>query len=271
MINRGLVLKSLLESLPLTAGFGLLLFIVEVGVSYIIPEFESEVFNLLVKMPFVQNLLTALLGTPVTEDLGTGLIIALPWVHPLVLLVVFGHQMTWASRLPAGEIDTGTIDVLLGLPVSRGEVFVTHALIGVVSGALVLVAGLAGHLIGFSLADTPAPAPHLLGIALTNALALYLSITGLGLFLSSVSERRGRAIGALVTLVVLSFLINFLAEYWAPARTLAPLSILTYYRPLLTLQAGVLPWGDIAILLSIGLTGSVAGAIWFRHRDIGTT
>ena len=131
--------------------------------------------------------------------------------------------------------------------------------------------GVVGHLIGLSLAKADPPPFKILMIAFTNAYAIYFSICGLGILISSLSERRGRAIGAVMTLVVSSFMINFIAEYWEPAAIVKPFSLLTYYRPLITLQSETFPLGDITILSSIGLVSALTGAWVFNRRDIHTT
>ena len=49
----------------------------------------------------------------------------------------------FCSRMPAGEVDVGTADVLLGLPVSRLSIYAAEALVWIAAGLLLIGLGLA--------------------------------------------------------------------------------------------------------------------------------
>ena len=54
-------------------------------------------------------------------------------------------EIVLCTRMPAGEIDRGTIDVLLSLPVSRRAVYWSESIVWLITGVLILVMGLIGH------------------------------------------------------------------------------------------------------------------------------
>jgi ABC-type transport system involved in multi-copper enzyme maturation permease subunit len=269
-MNRGLLYKSLRENWPVTLGYGLLLALVETVISFIAPRVQTGMFTMIMKMDFARGMLSALLGTPVSGEMGAQLLQAIPWVHPLVLLIVFAHEITICTRLPAGEIDRGTIDLLLGLPVSRGQVYAIHALVWAASGAVLLLMGLGGNWLGTHFAHAAMASPARLAITLVNAWCLYFAIGCFTLLVASVGERRGRAVGTAIAVVVTSFLLNFLAEFWLPAKNLNFLSVLYYYRPFFILQAARWPLRDLAVLLAAGATCLAVGGTVFRKRDIHT-
>ena len=105
-----------------------------------------------------------------------------------------------------------------------------------------------------------------------NLYCLYAAVGGLALLISALSDRRGRAVATVFGILLGSFLLNFLAQFWEPAETLALLSFLHYYKPLPMVQAGGsgLPLGDMAVLMGFGVVAWVAGGIWFARRDICT-
>jgi hypothetical protein len=87
---------------------------------------------------------------------------------------------------------------------------------------------------------------------------------------SALSDRRGRAITLVFAVVLASFLLNYLAQFWSVAEKVSFLSILTYYRPLVILRDGSCPVKDMAILLTIAsLLWSAAGVV-FARRDLCT-
>lgn len=104
-----------------------------------------------------------------------------------------------------------------------------------------------------------------------NLFCLYVSIGGVAFFVSSISERRGRAVFAIFAIVVASFLVNFLAQFWAPAEPFAFLSVVEYYQPANIIRSGTLPAADIAVLLGVGLVAWFAGREIVARRSICTT
>ena len=132
--------------------------------------------------------------------------------------------------------------------------------------------GTIGNAIGTLLvADTSLrPEPGRVALVVLNLMCLYLAVGAVACFVASLSDRRGRAIGAVFVLVVASFLLNYLAQFWEPARRAAPLGLLRYYRPLVILRDGSFPARDVAVLLSAAVVLWVSGGLIFARRDLAT-
>lgn len=271
-MNRGLIEKSVREVWLITLCFGAGLLVVEALLGYVFPTFQSELSSVLLGMKFVQRLLEALLGTEFAGALGPHVFTAFPWVHPAVLIIVAAYEVTLSSRLPAGEIDRGTADVLLGLPVSRWQVYVSDAVVWMAGGGVLLGFALAGNAAGTALArDAALPEAARLSAVLANLYCLYLATGGVTYLLSALSSHRGRAVGASLAVLLASFVINFLALLWEPAESLAPLSFLTYYRPIEVLDDGHWPLMDMAILSAVAAGSWGVGGLVFARRDVRTT
>ena len=118
---RGLLHKILREVWLGTLLFGVGLFVAEGFFAFIIPQIEEGIGSIWAQMPWVKNMMSALLGMELGDDMTTQVLMAIVWVHPVVLALVCAHEMILGTRVPAAEIDRGTIDVLLGWPVSRGS------------------------------------------------------------------------------------------------------------------------------------------------------
>src|SRR5262245_53828361 len=229
-MNRGLMLKSIRELWPTTLLCGFALAAIESVLAYVMPTFAQQFSQQILQVQFIQNLVKAMLGMNTGEALGPEMFTSIPWVHPVVLAIVWAHAIVCCTRVPAGEVDRGTIDVLLGLPVSRWEVLLSDTVVWL--GSSVLMAGTAviGNAIGSSAAATasqPDMARRL--IVLANLLCLYLVVGSFGWLVSTLSDRRGRAITLVFAVVVASFLLNYLAQFWSVAEKVSFLSILTYY------------------------------------------
>ena len=105
---------------------------------------------------------------------------------------------------------------------------------------------------------------------LTNLLCLYLSVGAATWLCSSLSDRRGRAIGAVFALLLASFLLNYVAGFWKPAQRIEFLSILHYYRPLMILRDGLWPARDLTVLLIVALVLWLVGGLVLSRRDLAT-
>jgi ABC-2 type transport system permease protein len=239
--------------------------------TFVLPQFQQEIGEVLEQLPFVRMFLGALLGTELGEHFTGSSIQALFWVHPVVLAVVWAHAVMFCTRLPAGEIDRGTIDVLLGLPISRRTAYYAEVLAWLATGATVLALGYLGHRL--ALPTTPqelrAPTARVL-IVVVNLYCVYLAVGGIAFLISSLSNRRGRAMAAAFAIVVASFLLNFVAQIWPPAQQLAPLGILEYYRPVEILQSGAFPATNLAVLLAVAALTVAAGGEVMARRSICT-
>ena len=94
----------------------------------LLPKVLGNIHQMFDKMPMVKPLLTALLGVDPGDQVSAQLSQAFLWVHPTVLTLLWAHEVMYCSRMPAGEIDRGTADFLLCLPVSRFKVFTSETI-----------------------------------------------------------------------------------------------------------------------------------------------
>ncbi len=149
---RGLLLKSMHEVWLVTLLCGCGLLVIKAILTYILPQVMTGMTEIFEQMPFVKSLITALLGSKTGDQITARTMQAFLWVHPVVLALIWGHEITLCTRIPAGEIDRGTIDVLLSWPVSRRQIYWAETIIWLVDGNFRDVprlcrpsAGCAGH------------------------------------------------------------------------------------------------------------------------------
>lgn len=270
-MNRGLVRRALCEMWPSTLLLGLVLMGVEAALAYVLPTFSSQISADWLQMAFVRNIMQAMLGTDVSDRIGPNLFHAMAWVHPVVLALTWAHALICCTRVPAGEVDNGTADVLLGLPVSRWEVFLSETSVWLVCGVAVIAVALAGNLLGgLALAPEQRPALALVVPVLSNFFCLYVAVGGITWLVSAFSNRRGRAMTIVFLILLVLFLLHYLAQFWSPLENIVFLSPLHYHRPVDILNSGVWPWGDMAVLSCIGGLTWIAAGFVFARRDLCT-
>ena len=268
---RGVLQKIYIETRWTVAQFSLALFGVMFLLTRLLPKVLGDIDHVFERLPFVKPLVTALLGMDPGNRLSSEMMQAFLWVHPTVLSLIWAHELIFCSRVPAGEIDRGTADFLLGLPISRAKLYVAETIGWVLSGLVILSFGYLGHAsASLSLPGDALPSHRATAYVMGNLFALYLAVGSFAFLVSSGSDRRGRAIGVVFAILLFSFLLNFLVQFWTPAKPFSFLGVLEYYRPAAIIRANAFPRRDVAVLVSIATVCWVTGGIVFRRRSICT-
>jgi ABC-type transport system involved in multi-copper enzyme maturation permease subunit len=270
-MNRGLLAKSIREATVVTVMLSAALMLIEGVLNFVLPSVMQEFAGPLLQNPFFRTIIQALLGADVGDQLVPQTFVAIAWVHPTVLALVWTQAIVFCTRVPAGEIDRGTIDMLLGLPVSRWQVYVAETVVFLGSGLVMLLMALIGYSLGIlSVSPDERPGIGTILMILVNLYCMFAAVGGLAFMVSAIGYRRGRAIAVVFGILIFSFVLNFLVQFWAPARAVAFLSVLNYYQPLPLVRSGDWPLGDMIALLAFGAVFWTAGGLWFARRDICT-
>jgi hypothetical protein len=269
---RGLLLKSWRESRWTTLGLALAVGAVTGIITLVLPDLMGGLNEFLLEVPFIRSMISAMMGIDISTGLTTTMMISVMWTHPVVLALVWSHAIMLCARYPAGEIDRGTVDVLLGWPVSRRAVWRAGTLVWLLSGGVVVMSALAGYFLA-SLDLEPAVRPPFgrAAMAAGNLFALYLAAGAATLVASSLSNRQVYATAAGFAVVAGSFLLNFLGPYWALADAVSFLGLMEYYRPALILRDGIFPLADVLTLTAVSAVLWAAGMEITARRDITTT
>lgn len=270
-MNRGLWNKAIREIwlVTLLCGAGMMAF--EALISYIFWTYQEQLTGELGQIEFVRDMISSLVGGKVTGPIGPASLRALAWVHPLVLGIAFAQVITVATRVPSGEVDRGTADILFALPVPRWRLQVTEILVSLSSVAVVLLVALGGSLAGYRFVP-PEGRPELIRLVgvVINLFCLSAAISAVSMLLSTLSDRRSRAVGSAFGIVMTFLLWSFLAQYWEPADRVMFLNLLSYFQPMPILDAAQWPLRHGAILLAVAASGWIAAGFVLHRRDICT-
>lgn len=270
-MNFGLISKSLREVwlLTLLCGAGVALF--ETLVVYVFWNYQEQLTEEVLQIEFLRNMFTSLLGNEITENFSPAALRSIAWAHPLVLAIIWTHEITLCTRIPAGEIERGTIDTLVSLPVTRGTIFRSESIVWLLTGGIVIGMMIGGNILGHLLipAEDRPEMIRSVYVAL-NLYGLYIAVGGLALLTSTLSDRRGRAVGTAIGIVLVQFIWSFLSQYWSVAQDYSFLSVLDLFKPGPILTTGTFPVGDMALLLLLGGGLWIGAGVVFQRRDICT-
>ncbi len=196
------------------------------------------------------------------------------WMHPFLWLPVVVWGISRGSLAVAGELERGSMDLILSRPISRTSYLGSQVLVAIL-GILFLVGALvAGNLVGtrFNPIEDP-PTWRLLLKPAANLSALGLTVYGYTLFLSAIERVRWRPMLVASVVTIASFVGWFIAVLpvmdtspWKP--WLLKSSIFNAYNPVDAVVRAEQLAGNLAILSTIGLVGVILAFGGFLWRDL---
>ncbi len=199
---------------------------------------------------------------------GPADLLAFGWNHPVALAIGGAVAVVLASRAVAGEIEAGTLELVLSQPISRGRYFAGQVAFAAAALAVLSLAGAAATFAGERLYGLDALGTRPLMLLAVNFFLLQTAWFGVTLLVSVFGREAGRVAFAGFLVALLSYLTQVIAEIWPKAAFLHPYSPNAYYDPRVIIKTGALPAESVAVLAGIAVAGT-ALAFWrFRRRDI---
>jgi ABC-2 type transport system permease protein len=190
--------------------------------------------------------------------------------HPLFLAAAALFLVGGGIRAIAGELEGGTLELVLARPVSRVRYLLSWIAVLVPGAAAIALAYSVGCVVAWQLFH-PAGGHlywwHLLESAGYTTLLL-TAIAGASLLASSCSSERGRALSWAIGLLIGSYAWNFLLSLVESLRPLARISPWWYYAPGALIERGEVPWLHASVLLAITLVTGALAVVVFSRRDL---
>ena len=180
------------------------------------------------------------------------------------MILIFGIILF--TGVLAGEENEGSLQTLLGQPISRGRVYLEK-----LAAASLLLAGVCmsivvGVLIGLLFINEQLDVGRLLGATFATWL-VSLVFSGFGFALGAITGKRGLSGGLAGALAFTALLISSLADSVSSLKTVDKFSPFHYFNKPGILQYGV-NWSDLAVLAIVSALILVIGAVVFAKRDI---
>lgn len=205
------------------------------------------------------------------------------YVHPLTQAILCIWAVGRASSAIAGEIERGTMELLMAQPIPRRCVVFAHLCVDLLViptlclsmwGGTWLGAWLSGLLALPSTANAGLQVfPWRFGPSLIPAALLMFAVSGYSMWLSALGRSRGRVLGLAIFITLAQFLVNLIGQLWRPLEWLRPATVFYYYQPQpIILQADwqnhVENWLRPLALLVVGCVGYLLALNSFCRRDL---
>ena len=271
MINRAIFHKTTADSasLIIAAALGIIGFVVLFVWAML--SVGTEVLDFVAKFAFLRKIFEAGFGIKVDGEVSINILFAVCFTHAVVLALSWAVIIAITTRVTAGEIEKGTADLLLALPVTRSEVYFSTSLVWVVAAIGLAVCPIIGVWIGSQVFVTPEVVEVArYGKPALNFLFLLWAIGGISSLVACCVDRRGPAIAVVVGIVLLSTVLNFVEPFIESLKPLRYLGLLNYFRPVDVFRAATWPIMSMVVLFLLAIGCWWAGLIVFCRKDIPT-
>lgn len=191
------------------------------------------------------------------------------YFHPLVVCVVSLIAVYLATE-PAHDVETARVDLVLARSVPRHRMLTRSLLLALAFATALTGLMLSGTYIGLRwfAPDITWPTFSVLALLALHLIAVVWCCASISLFAATLVRRWTTALTIGAGVVVVGYLIDFLAIGWPPARVLAWAFPFNYYPALVIVGGNSAPLRDLGILLG-GTAFFSTMAYWkFQRRDL---
>ncbi len=224
--------------------------------------------------------------------------LAVELLHPVVVILCSLWAVGRAAAAVSGELDKGTMELLLSQPVPRNRLILAHLIVDLLAIPLLCGCILLGTQTGLALIGPfdvdysvlqklPAnvqkfvkPGPPTLDVSaarqwlgVVNLACLMFALSGITMLVSSAGRSRWQAMAVAGLLTVGMFVGNVVGQLWDTVAWVRPATAFFYYTPQKvwlkgdwTADGTTVP--GAAVLLAVGAVGYLLALRVFTRRDL---
>jgi ABC-2 type transport system permease protein len=216
-------------------------------------------------------------GVPVEEVATVAGRIAMAYVDPVVLLAAAVWGISRGSDVVSGEINRGTMEMLLAQPVRRLAVMWTQSAATIIGAAGIAAAAWLGTYAGVATIELEEPVTADVFVpAAFNVFALTFFLAGVSTLASSCDQYRWRTVGLMGGFFIIGLIVKVMARTVPDLNWLSYLTFFGAFEPQLMVTAMLRESDEIwsisarynGVLLGLGAVGFCAGTVIFCRRDL---
>lgn len=181
-------------------------------------------------------------------------------------LVAAGFAIVVGSAAVAGEIERGSVDLWLSVPVARWRLLLAK-IVAALIGLLVIVMTTVGAIAVGATAIDEWPGVGPLAAVLVTLPGIVVTVLGYAVLLSVAIGRRSVAAGLAAGITLLSYLFWIIANMSQDFNWLRYLSIFSAYDAQAALADATVHWTGLIVLALVGVVCMVAALVIFERRD----
>ncbi len=255
-----------IRTLPIWALIALIIFLFQIAICGIVHDNENvKAFLKFVDIfPFIKTLLG---GSALQVGNIVGLI-AIGYNHPLVLTLYMLFAVGIPTGLLAGEVQRGTMELILSRSATKTQVYICAGLITVAGMYLLVLVMFTGTVVATNVYhfDQEVPLYYFFKIAIVGGM-LASAVGGVALCAAGCFSR-GKAVSLTVAYLVVNYFVSIITDWWPRMKWLEPTTIFHYVHGPEIFTESSWPLGDMSVLLSLLIVSTVVGGIVWSRRDL---
>jgi len=182
-------------------------------------------------------------------------------------IMVIAMVVAIAGSSIAGEVESGTAELILSQPVSRSKIFFGKYLAGVFN---LLVFTIISNFVVVPLALAYNVDYQIKSYLLVSVLGFLfgLAIMSLTFLFSAMFSSKGKAYFIPVGIIILMYVLQILSSLKDSLSDLKYLSFFHYFDSFQVLSEQRLDWVSIWVFLGVAVVTTIVAVIWFNKRDV---
>jgi ABC-2 type transport system permease protein len=256
-----------LRILPAWFLIALMIFLFQLAVCGIVHDNE-RVKALIQYIDMLPSFIKTFMGGEAVQVGNIAGLIAIGYQEPFVLLLYMLFAVGVPTALLAGEVQRGTMELILSRQTAKTHVYICAGLITIVGMYALVVVMFFGTVVSTNLYEFDQQVPLYCFFKLAvNGGILASAVGGIAL-LAAACFRRGMAVSLTVAYLVINYFIMIITQWWPRMKWLDPVTIFNYVDGAKIFSEPGWPMGDMCVLISLLVVSTVlGGVIWYR-RDL---
>jgi ABC-2 type transport system permease protein len=185
------------------------------------------------------------------------------------IMVVLSY-ISFGASIIANEVEQGTMDILLSLPISRIKLFISRYIAGIVS--LLLFTSISVFpIIPFArLYGIPYQTSHFITLFFI-CLLFGWTVLSISIFFSSLFSEKGKVFSIAGGILIVMYILNVFAGLKENMKNLHYFSFFYYFNQNEILAYNKFNYASLAVFATISIICTIAGLLIFNKRDITAT
>jgi hypothetical protein len=253
--------------LPAWFLIALMIFLFQIAVCGIVHDNE-RVKALLEYLNVLPSFIKAFLGGDILQSGNISGLIAIGYQDPLILLLYMLFAVGVPTALLAGEVQNGTMELILSRRTTKTQVYICAGLITVVGMYALVVVMFLGTVAATNIYKFYQQVPLYSFFKLAINGGILASAVGAIALLAAACFRRGMAVSVTVAFLVVNYFISIITKWWPQMKWLDPYTMFNYVDGAKIFARHSWPVADMFVLVSILAISTVLGGVIWSRRDL---
>ncbi|MDT8299924.1 MAG: hypothetical protein RQ760_00480 [Sedimentisphaerales bacterium] len=256
-----------LRILPIWVLIALVLFLFQIAICGIVHDNDS-VKTFVQFLDMLPSFIKTALGGDALQVGNVSGLISIGYNHPLVLTLYMLFAVGVPTGLLAGEVQKGTMELILSRQVTKIHVYICAGLITITGMFALVMVMFSGTMLAINVYEFSQEVPLYSFFKAAINGGILASVAGGIALLSAACFQRNTAVWLTVAYLVANYFVSIIAEWWPRMKWLKPTTIFYYVDGERIFTKAGWPLDDMVILVLILIISTVLGGVIWSRRDL---